>query len=289
MTVDVEIQDRISKCRKILEVDPNSQIFAALAEAYRKKGELEKAFSVCHSGLRIHSNYGPAHVVMAKINLDRGLYDWAEAEVEKARQVVGNTRAIDLLLAEIHLYKGNYQSAIKLLRKLSQHDPQNEHVRKLLDIALRIPQEQEHRLGTPVAAVVVQTDQATPRPSETPSQGQSTRVTPLELLSEALRIPGTSGAMYINSEGLVMESQWQSEMDPAICGAAFAEVNKFLDQEQMKVSFGCVGTVLIENARNVFYLLRVRGGMFLVAGSADVNLGTLRMRMAGLLERVRTN
>lgn len=289
MTVDIEIQDRIAKCRKILDIDPNSQIFAALAEAYRKKGELEKAFSVCHNGLRIHSNYGPAHVVMAKINLDRGLYDWAEAEVEKARQVEGNTRAIDLLLAEIHLYKGNYQTAIKLLRKLSQHDPQNEHVRKLLDIAVRIPQEQEQRLGAPVATVATQTDQPMPRPNETPSHGQATRLTPLELLSEALRIPGTRGAMYINSEGLVMESQWQSEMDPALCGAAFAEVNKFLEQEQMKVSFGRVGTVLIETARQVLYLLRVREGMFLVAGSAEVNLGTLRMRRSGLLERVRTN
>jgi len=289
MTVDVEIQNRIVKCQKILETDPNSQIFAALAEAFRKKGELEKAFRVCHGGLRIHPEYGPAHVVMAKINLDRGLYDWAEAEVEKAREVEGNTRTIELLLAEIQLYKGDYQSAIKLLRKLSAHDPQNEHVRKLLDIAVRIPQEQEKRLGPPVAAVIAQTGSATPQLSEPPSQMTPTRLTPPELLSEALRIPGTSGAMYINSEGLVMESQWQSDMDPATCGAALAEVSKFLEQELMKVSFGSVGTVLIETARQVFYLLRVRGGMFLVAGGANVNLGTLRMRMAALMERVRTN
>ena len=289
MTVDVEIQNRIVKCQKILETDPNSQIFAALAEAFRKKGELEKAFLVCHGGLRIHPEYGPAHVVMAKINLDRGLYDWAEAEVEKAREVEGNTRTVELLLAEIQLYKGDYQSAIKLLRKLSTYDPQNEHVRKLLDIAVRIPQEQEQRLGVPVAAVAAQTEPATPRPSEPPSRGTPTRLTPLELLSEALGIPGTSGAMYINSEGLVMESQWRSQMDPATCGAALAEVSKFLDQELMKVSFGRVGTVLIETAGQVFYLLRVRGGMFLVAGGADVNLGTLRMKMAGLMDRVRTN
>jgi predicted regulator of Ras-like GTPase activity (Roadblock/LC7/MglB family) len=289
MTVDVEIQNRIVKCQKILETDPNSQIFAALAEAFRKKGELERAFQVCHGGLRIHPEYGPAHVVMAKINLDRGLYDWAEAEVEKAREVEGDTRTIELLLAEIHLYKGNYQSAIKLLRRLSAHDPQNEHVRKLLDIAVRIPQEQETRLGAPVASGVTPTEAAAPPPSELPLRGKPTPLTPPELLSEALRIPGTSGVMYINSEGLVMESQWRSEMDPSVCGAALAEVSKFLDQELMKVSFGRVGTVLIETARQVFYLLRVRNGMFLVASGSEVNLGTLRMKMDGLLERVRIN
>ena len=60
----VEIEDRISKCNKLLDANPNSQIFAALAEAYRKKGELDQAFRVCQSGLRIHPNYGSAHMVM---------------------------------------------------------------------------------------------------------------------------------------------------------------------------------------------------------------------------------
>jgi len=289
MTVDLEIQNRIAKCQKILETDPNSQIFAALAEALRKKGDLDKAFHVCRGGLRIHPEYGPAHVVMAKINLDRGLYDWAEAEVQKAREAEGNTRTIELLLAEIRLYKGDYQSAIKLLRKLSANDPQNEHVRKLLDIAVRIPQEQEQKLGAPVAIVAADAN-STPLPSsEAPAGTPSTRLTPVELLAEALKIPGAEGAMYINSEGLVMESQWRSPMDPTICGAALAEVSKFLDQELMKVSFGRVGTVLIETARQGFYLIRIPGGMFLVTGGAEVNLGTLRMRMAGLIERVRTN
>ena len=63
-----EIEDRIAKCNKLLDANPNSQIFAALAEAYRKKGELDKAFRICQGGLRIHPSYGSAHVVMAKIN-----------------------------------------------------------------------------------------------------------------------------------------------------------------------------------------------------------------------------
>jgi len=84
-----QIDDRISKCQKILEVDPNSQIFAALAEAYRKRGDLDKAFQVCQNGLWIHPSYGSGHLVMSKINLDRGLYDWAEIEANKAQDLDG--------------------------------------------------------------------------------------------------------------------------------------------------------------------------------------------------------
>jgi predicted regulator of Ras-like GTPase activity (Roadblock/LC7/MglB family) len=289
MTVDVEIDNRIGKCQKILGTDPNSQIFAALAEAYRKKGELEKAFQVCHNGLRIHPNYGPAHVVMAKINMDRGLYDWAEAEVEKARQVDGNNRTIELLLAEINIYKGEFQAAIKVLKRLAITDPGNDHVKRLIDIALKIPQEQREQLEPQVTTA---SDSGTaPKAVHTvtpPRAVVADRLTPVDLLTEALQVKDVDGAMYINTEGLVIESQWRMTIDQATCGAALAEVSKFLDQELMKISFGRVGSVLVETNNRVFYLIRVSGGMFLMVAGASVNLGSLRMKIATVMERLQT-
>jgi len=142
-----DIDERIVKCERILESDPNSQIFAALAEAYRRNGNLEKAFSVCQSGLKVHPLYSSAHVVMAKINLDRGLYDWAEIEVRKAAEVGGWTRTIELLMSEIHIYKGDFKAAVKLLTKLHQADPNNTQTTKLLEIARQIPKQQVASLG----------------------------------------------------------------------------------------------------------------------------------------------
>jgi tetratricopeptide (TPR) repeat protein len=285
MTVEVELDERIAKCRKILDQDPNSQIFAALADAYRRKGELEKAFQVCQSGLRIHPSYGSAHVVMAKINLDRGLYDWAEAEVKKAQEADGSNRSVELLLAEIHLYKGEYEKAIRLLKRLRQSDPENGHIKKLLEIAERIPEEQKAQIGETVhrAAEPTQVVKAVEGPKD-----QAERPGPLStpaLLKEALQLPGLTGALFIDQEGLVVESQWQSSMDQTVCGAALADVNQFLDQELVKASFGRVGKVLIESAKSVFYLLTMKKGSFLFVGEASVNLGALRMKVNGLMER----
>lgn len=286
MTVDVEIENRITKCQKILDTNPNSQIFAALAEAFRKKGDLEKAFRVCQNGLRVHPDYGAAHVVMAKINLDRGLYDWAEEEVSRARAADGNNRMVELLLAEIYIYKGEYKSAIKLLKKLAEADPQNDHVRRLLEIAMKIPQEQVVMIGSPVVdsvtpTVVVSQHEPEPVPVKPP-----TKLSEAHILRETLGIDGVQGALFVNTEGLLIESEWQSQMDSTTCGAALTEVINFLSQELMKVSFGCVDTVLVETASQVFYLIHVGHGMYVVVGDAQVNLGTLRMKMAGLVQRV---
>jgi len=288
MTVNVEIESRINKCQKILDTDPNSQIFAALAEACRRNGDLEKAFRVCQDGLRVHPDYGAAHVVMAKVNLDRGLYDWAEAEVCKARELDGNNRSIELLLAEIYIYKGEYKAAIKLLRKLAETDPDNDHVRRLLEIAMKIPREQAEAMGQPVADSVASTDI---EGGQTPEPAEEKPVEPMrevDVLQEALGIDHVHGALFINLEGLVMESEWQADMDATTCGAAMAEVSKLLNQELMKVSFGGVDAVLIETSNMVFYLMHVNSGIYLTVSDPNVNLGTLRMKMAGLTERVKT-
>lgn len=292
MTVNVEIENRISKCRKILDTDPNSQIFAALAEAFRKKGDLEQAFRVCQSGLRVHPTYGAAHLVMAKINLDRGLYDWAEAEVVKARETSGNNRTVELLLAEISIYKGEYQKAIKLLKKLASVDPFNDHVQRLLEIAQKIPREQEALMTGPVsqsvAPTVIQRRDAEAAPAPKRAR-QPVMLSALAMLREALEIDEVLGAMFINTEGLVVESQWRSKLDVTTCGAALAEVNKQLNQELMAASFGSVDAVLIEAENEIYYLIHEPGGMYLVVTSANVNLGSLRMKMASLMQRVETN
>lgn len=302
MTATAELDERIAKCQKILQADPNSQIFAALAEAYRKKGDLDTAFRICQNGLRVHPSYGSAHIVMAKINLDRGLYDWAEAEVEKARQLDGNSRAIELLLAEIYIYKGEFNRAIQLLKKLHESDPTNEHITRLLDIAERIPREQQaamrasppsapaakpaavppDRPEEPVQKPAVEADK---RREEPAAEEQDGPLSAKEILNRAVTIPEVVGALFINSEGLVLEAEWGLDMDAATCGAVMADIDLFLTQELVKASFGQCATILIETDAQVFYMRRVAQGSFLFVASARVNLGTLRMRIGTLMAR----
>ncbi len=288
MTTTVDIQDRISKCQKILETDPNSQIFAALAEAYRRNGDLDKAFRICQNGLKIHPSYGSAHVVMAKINLDRRLYDWAEIEAKKAAELDGRTRATELLLAEIHIYKGEFNPAIKLLKKLHETDGDNGQIKRLLEIARQLPEQQAEITEPRVVNEPLPENRVEEIPAEPDRPAETRNLEELsisEVLKASIGYRGVDGALFVNYEGLVIEKEWTMSMDPAACGAVLAQIGNEVNQELVQGYFGGARAVLVETSELTFYLMRMAKGVFLFVANAESNLGSLRMKLEGLLDR----
>lgn len=297
MTVVAELQDRIVKCQKILTTDPNSQIFAALAEALRKKGDLDDAFRSCQGGLKIHPDYGAAHTIMAKINLDRGQYDWAEAELKRARELDGPSRATDVLLAEIYIYRSDFDEAIRILKSLLEGDPGSKHIKKLLEIAERIPLEQKkgsQSLAKPIDEQPEQVAEFAPIGSLSVPEDKSAaddiddhaeqRITPVDIIKRASEISGITGCMLVNHEGLMVESKWNSEIDLELCAGTLAEVTKFLNSELVCNSFGEVSWILIEAQGETMQLVRSKQGTYIFLGTAKINLGRMRMKLTELFD-----
>lgn len=279
MTRTLELDDRIVKCQRILDDDPNSQIFAALAEAYRKKGELDKAFTICKNGLKVHSKYGSAHLVMSKINLDRGLYDWAEIELKEAAKIDGNTRPIEILFTEIFIYKGEFQKAINKLKNLHAADPSNEQVKKLLDIAKKIPEEQ---------TVIMQSKKENSIPDEEIEvvdrvESPCEPVSPREIIESAVTIPGIDGSLFITFEGLIVDSEWSLQMNSESCAAQLVAIGNLLNNELKPKSFGEVRTILIETDGSTFYQVYMEDGIYVFVAKSTSNLGSIRMKIGKLL------
>lgn len=283
-----EIEDRINKCQKILNVNPNSQIFAALADSFRKLGQLDKAFRICQNGLKIHPNYGSAHIVMAKINLDRGLYDWAEVEAKKAANIDGKTRMNELLLSEIYIYKGEFNNAIKLLKKLNMANPNNSQIEKLLEIAKKIPEEQTMIMNSTVKKhEKVKEKEPVKVVSVSHAIEEKKKLSEQEVIKHGISISGIDGVLLVNSEGLVIESEWTLDMEEAACGATWGEVCDALNQELMKSSFGLFKTAQIESPRYNYFLKKVEMGLFVFVANAKSNLGSIRMNIEHLLVQYR--
>jgi tetratricopeptide (TPR) repeat protein len=77
--------DRIEDLRQRVLRDPDSLVFAQLAEEYRRAGRLEEAVSTCRAGLAHHPGYLSARVTLgwALIELDR--LDEAQRELERVK------------------------------------------------------------------------------------------------------------------------------------------------------------------------------------------------------------
>jgi len=284
MGATITIEDRIQKCEKILSQDPNSQIFAALAEAHRRRGELDKAFRICKAGLKSHDSYGSAHVVMAKINLDRGLYDWAESEVLRAAAIDGRTRAIELLLAEINIYKGEFNKATKLLTKLHEADPDNPQIKKLLDLSLEIPKEQTVLSSSSRLKERKQAQEAKTILPEPKQAVSAVRLSESDVVSKAVAVSGIDGSIFVNNEGLIVESQWTLRMNQDECAAEMAQIGSVLSQGLVHGSFGKIESILIETPNRVFHKVCIKNGFFLFVANSSTNLGAIRMKIENILK-----
>jgi tetratricopeptide (TPR) repeat protein len=120
-----ELDERIDRCLAILADNPHSQVFAALAEAYRRRGDFGRAFSVCKSGLKHHPDYGPAYVVLAKLYLHQRMLADALGALARAVELEGPTRVTDVLEAEIHLAIGDIKAVQIVVERLRITDPNN--------------------------------------------------------------------------------------------------------------------------------------------------------------------
>lgn len=126
-----QLDERIERCLAILSDNPHSQVFAALAEAYRKRGDFGRAFAVCKGGLKSHPDYAPAHVVMAKLYLHQGMLDEARQSLMHAINIDGPTRTTDQLETEILLAVGDLDAAAGVVERLRNADSRHPLVKEL--------------------------------------------------------------------------------------------------------------------------------------------------------------
>jgi tetratricopeptide (TPR) repeat protein len=93
---------RIEELRRRVGLDPASIAFAALAEEYRRAGQLREAIETCRAGLQRHPSYLSARVTLGRALLESGDPGGAQAEFERVVRAAPENLAAIRGLAEIH-------------------------------------------------------------------------------------------------------------------------------------------------------------------------------------------
>lgn len=125
----------IEKYQLLLQKDPRSQVFAPLAEAYRKMGMLEEAFRVAVKGVQYNPNFAGGRIALAKLQMERENIDGATEELLKAVELSPDNILAHTLLGECHLQLKQPKEALRAFKMVLFLAPTNEKamraVRKL--------------------------------------------------------------------------------------------------------------------------------------------------------------
>ncbi len=135
MTND-SINPEISELKKKLEENPDSLVFAPLADAYRRHGNLKEALEVCKKGLQKHASYTLAQVVLGRILREQGKITEAADEFKMVLEIDPDNLLAHNLLGSIYLEKKDFQAAIEEFQKVLTLNPDDEDAQKELKVAI---------------------------------------------------------------------------------------------------------------------------------------------------------
>lgn len=116
----------ILRYEQILEKDPNSQVFAPLAESYREDKQLELAEKLARKGIERHPNFTGGLITLGKILRDLNRKDEALVYLNKVTQIAPDNILAHLISAEIYLQFKRTKEALKSFKMVLLFNPQHE-------------------------------------------------------------------------------------------------------------------------------------------------------------------
>lgn len=142
MTAEHDPQFEALKSR--LQQNPDSLIFARVADGLLQKGQVEEAIRVCEEGIRKHPYYVTGHMVLGKCYLQKKLFDLAEKEFKRVILFDPKYIAAHKFYGDLMREVGWDNTCEMSYRKILQIDPLDRNAREMLETLERVkPKDQE--------------------------------------------------------------------------------------------------------------------------------------------------
>ena len=141
MTLE-DLDLKIKKYESIYKKKPKSKVFVLLADLYRKKKDLQKAFSLCQKGIKNHPQLPFGYIALALIFLDMNKLELAVEQLEKAVELSPENLFAYKLLGKIYLQLKKPQETLKAYKMVLLLDPKNQKAKAVinkLEAVLSVP------------------------------------------------------------------------------------------------------------------------------------------------------
>ena len=108
----------VERYQLIYEKDPNSKVFAPLAEAYRRMGLLEEAIDLAERGVKKHPHFASGRVALGKCFSQRGDYAKAIEQLETAVELSPENLLAHQIIADCYLKLKKFPESLRAYKMI---------------------------------------------------------------------------------------------------------------------------------------------------------------------------
>ena len=123
----------VERYQKLWDSDQTSRVFAPLAEAYRKTGNIQRALQICRQGLNLHPSFAGGWFQLAKIYLDRKETEKSIDALKKAVSLAPENIQAHNLLAELYLNQRLPKEALKSFKMVLLLNPEDSRAKRTIE------------------------------------------------------------------------------------------------------------------------------------------------------------
>ncbi len=116
-------KSKIPALEKIIKKNPNSIVFARLAQSYLDEGDPDAALQICQEGLTLYPDYATAHIVMGRCYMASGDRDNSRRAFKKALRYDPQSLPALEGLADINRDEGSDRLVLSNLKRSLNLDP----------------------------------------------------------------------------------------------------------------------------------------------------------------------
>ncbi len=124
--------EEIATLKRHLAENPDSMLFARMAERYLQMDEIQQAIGICEQGLDHHPNYASGYFVLAKCYYKQQQFDEAERRLKKTIFLDPKFLMAHKLYGDLMTKIGWQKSSESSYRKILEIDPLDENIKNLL-------------------------------------------------------------------------------------------------------------------------------------------------------------
>ncbi len=129
-----DIDSKILELRAIVESQPSAEVYAQLADMYRTGGQLELATETCEKAISLFPDDVGCLMTYARVLLDSGLFEEAEALLEKIIDLGGEEAGTLIMMGQLYVKKSDLAGIHSIATKLADKFPNDVRAKKFLSL-----------------------------------------------------------------------------------------------------------------------------------------------------------